>query len=133
MINIEIVRVIRGEGYLVQKTQAGTSFPFGPLTMPGGQSASLVTPGGVLRGDSAFISCSGDNERRVGVLDIGSRPGESTLSFVILGGGERGVGSLGTDLRMLSMENGNMDFGFVSLFCCKLGGIRGGMGSWGNL
>ena len=103
----------------MQKTQAGTSFPLGPLTMPGGQSASLVTPGGVLRGDSGFRSCSGDSDRRVGVSDIRSGPGEEwrTLSFVIFGGGERGVGSLGTDLRMLSMENGNMDFGLVSLFC----------------
>ena len=28
--------------YLVQKTQAGHSCPFGPLTIPGGQSASAL-------------------------------------------------------------------------------------------
>ena len=30
--------------YLVQKTQAGHSCPLGPLTMPGGQSRSLLSP-----------------------------------------------------------------------------------------
>lgn len=47
-----LARIVRGpaEGlseYLVQKTQAGMSFPFGPFTIPGGQSASLTNAGEV--------------------------------------------------------------------------------------
>ena len=92
----------------MQKTQAGTSFPLGPLTIPGGQSASLVTPGGAsLRlGDPGLVS-SGD-EDRVFEIVLGD------VSFMLLTGGDSDI-DLGTVLRMLSMEKGSVDFGLVSL------------------
>ena len=80
--------------------------------MPGGQSASLVTPGGVspISGDSGFVS-SGDMDR---VLDTGLG---DPVSLIVLTGGDSDT-DLGTDLRILSMENGSVDFGLVSLCCC---------------
>ena len=94
--------------YRVQKTHAGTSFPLGPRTIPGGQSASLVTPGGAsLRlGDPGLVS-SGDVDRVFEMV-----LGEDSLSG--LTGGDSDM-DLGTVLRMLSMEKGSVDFGLVSL------------------
>ena len=94
--------------YLVQKTQAGTSFPFGPLTIPGGQSASFVTPGGGSPsiGDPGFIS-SGD-------IDLVLVTALGDVSLTLLTGGDTDI-DLGTVLSMLSIENGRVDFGLVSL------------------
>ena len=78
--------------------------------MPGGQSASLVTPGGgsPRSGDPGLVS-SGDSDLVLSRTVLGR-------SRTVLETGGDTLIDRGTDLRMLSMEKGRVDFGIVSVF-----------------
>ena len=88
----------------MQKTQAGTSFPFGPRTIPGGQSASVV---GGLTGSTGLKTSGfrGDPWPRWG--GVRGAGGAGGLTWWPEGGG---IGRL----RILSIEKGRA-FGLVSL------------------